>query len=317
MTEVNEMQKQLIDSLFEHGVLIDLDFSVWTGQVQIKPEDIGLQSIPNDLMTLGRKRLVRKELSARPIAIHSSARVFIDKMSFPFPLSRARFIPYKKVETATRKLQEYKREFDSSVQEIVSEYEAEKKLMLGTWGLALEKHFAGRVDIDKALDRLLASYPDVEYIQRQYRFEWRYFDIQLPKNLSVKIADFNVHEEMERSIQEFVGNSVAVLRQRVGELAEHVKELVQNDGCRGFTSATIQSVEKTVNAIKTLNFFQDSVVDSEAERIKLLVTSRVVVKNNIENQIDVIINNLKQDIDKSAREAISRLTGDGKRVINV
>lgn len=315
-----DAQSNLVDSIFDHGALIDLDLGTWTGQAKLEKEVLGLDSIPKDLMTLGRKRLVRKNLAQRPMNVVAKAHQYINERSHSFPMSRARFIIYERFDEIINKLKEYKSEFDESVNAVIDEYDAERETMLRTWRVELTKHFGNRIDYDleQALIRVEASYPDIAYIRRAYRFQWNLFNISVPPDIELKVANFKAREEMEKSIEGFVGECVGTLKDKVTDLVAHVNKLLDSkEEVLTFSTASKKSINKNIETIRSLNFFDDDGIEQAIKNLGDSVNNPFCTRKAIAEAADKAIGVIQEDVQKATTRAVDSLTGGVVRKIRV
>ena len=68
--------------LYKAGVVADLSFSIWGAATQLKAEDLGLENIPKDKISLGHKRLSKKERLESIWSIRQKACNVLIKNSF-------------------------------------------------------------------------------------------------------------------------------------------------------------------------------------------------------------------------------------------
>jgi len=313
-----EVGSQLLNAVFKRGVLIDVCCPCWTGQTKLEPEVLGLDSVPEELMTLGRLRLIRKELVQKPINIVSSAKWFVDSNSHNFPLSRARFVPYNRVEGIIARLREYKLDFEAAVEELVSEYDTEREQMLRTWRSKIDEHFGERVNISDAMARIETSYPDKGYVRNRYSFRWSLFDIKVPEGLSKQVANLKAHEAMEETINEFVTECVSALRTKIADLvAKTNKMLEKQDNVIQFSKKSKDSLHKTLDTIRSLNFFDDEEINRAIESIRTSVDDPFATKTSISEAVDNASIVIQTDIQQSIANAVENLTGGGKRVMKL
>lgn len=315
---MNSMQQNLLEAVLQKGVLIDLHFSAWTGQTQINPKDLGLDSFPKELMNLGRKRIMRKDLVDRPLSVISSARFFVEQNSHPFPLSRARFIPDGKIKQIVEKLEEYRKKFDEAVDVLILDFNVEKKQMIRTWRDELQKHFGDKVDADGVIERISNAYPTISRLKSSYNFRWTFFHLSAPEGMEERVMDLNVKEQMDESIKGFVGECVGVLRGKVTDLIEHVNKLVADqDGAVTMSRASIDSLNKEIDTIKALNFFGDEDVNSSLDVLRQSISGTMMHKNSISKAVDVTFKTIQGNVDKAMENAVSSLTSGGLRDMEV
>ena len=103
-----ENNHDLLQVLTREGVLINVSVRYWRGCKKLNAEDLGLDSrnVSDRLISLGHKRLLPKEATARLALVEGRAHSLIESNTFPFLNGLAHFVPNTKLADVTGKLKE-------------------------------------------------------------------------------------------------------------------------------------------------------------------------------------------------------------------
>jgi len=80
------MNTQLLDVLARQGVLLNVSVRYWRAAKKLRAEDLGLDpdTVTDELISLGHKKLVPPEALKRFALIESRAHALVDASTFPF-----------------------------------------------------------------------------------------------------------------------------------------------------------------------------------------------------------------------------------------
>src|SRR5882672_78505 len=127
--------QDLLQVLTREGVLISVSVRYWRGCKKLSAEDIGLdsQKVSNRLISLGHKRLLPKEATARLSLIEGRAHALVEGNTFPFLNGLAHFVPNSKLGGVTGKLKELGTEFWKSMESFIEKYAALRESAAEEW----------------------------------------------------------------------------------------------------------------------------------------------------------------------------------------
>jgi hypothetical protein len=91
----------MTDQIFDHSIGIVLDIKIWSGSKNLKPEDFkGIELPPDELISLGSKRLHNKD-TLKPIqAVRTRAVTFMESMAVSLYGGKIWLVPADKLNEA-------------------------------------------------------------------------------------------------------------------------------------------------------------------------------------------------------------------------
>ena len=317
-TEQEQIQQQRQDqsALFLDGCLVDLRISYWRGKRPLSAQDLGLdnQDVP-DIFTLGRKLVIPRSALARFERIDARAHYLIDQFTFPFPTGRARFVPYSVLPQVVEELKALKQQFNEQVEQFLDKYEDYRQEMIDKYP-----------EYAEALSRGYSSASD---LRKRFHNEHTLYEVSLPKNIRFKaveerdaVADAEAkrraleqaEEEYKRQFQsqidEFLGSSVGKLREAVGDSVLKLSGRIQKGDA--VTKQSLDSLKRTIERFRTLNFIGDKEVESKLSGLEALIPEsgkkfeEGAFKQSFTTALDSVTSTLMES-------DISSVTGEYKR----
>lgn len=303
--------------LFSSGSIVDLNIGRWSGKLQIKPEDFGINSISvNEAISLGHHRLVLSDAFDNFSEIIGKAKKAVTNHGLVFPFIRgARFIPDKNIAKLVAILEPLKKQFDEEVEVFVNSYTDKVALMRPTiWQALLDAgHNTGsQLAIDNAtaaLSRIEASYPQPAEIKNKFNMKWSIYALKSPTTDAIK-SDTG---EVKDILREMVTNTRTELIEKIGS----VLAIISGGGT--LKSSTISSAKEMLDRIDSVNIFGD---DTLAEQTKIFrnildgVDPKKIGKDTIDS-IEQVKKNIEDDIENAVARAEAALTGLGNRTLEV
>jgi hypothetical protein len=260
--------------LYKTGVVADLSFSVWGAATKLNPDDLGLDSLPKDKISLGHKRLTKKERLEAINSIRSKSTGVLWQNSFAFPFGTARFIPYARLQQVVEKINLLEKEFYSEVQVFLSGYESDRSQMLLEYETLFEdilsKKFSGeilQVKKNTLLSRLEQKFPSKDELRKKFKFELDLFEVASPEFSKISSGEALEKVELEALYKEkvsqkldlFLEEVVARLKEMVLNSVKRMKEKAEKD-C--LTMKTIGSFRKFVEKFKSMDFVDTEIDNS-------------------------------------------------------
>ncbi|MCB9833562.1 MAG: hypothetical protein H6807_13920 [Planctomycetes bacterium] len=266
----------ILDALQQKGVLVSVHVRYWRGRKKLKAEDLGLEpsTINTNLIALGQKRLVTKE-ALQPFAlIEGRAHAFVEGASFPF-LRLARFVPNERLRDVQERLAALKFQFEAEVERFVASYSEIRAEALAQWRRA-----AGDLGVDPTL--LLRTIEDAFPldVRPAFDFRWQLFQVTAPKEVSMAAFDLALNqeaqrarrkaaleaqEEIRRSAESFVAESVSALR---GETAKLCEEVMATIKAGPVNQKTLNRLDRFVAKFRALNFVNDEEMDRKLQAFR-------------------------------------------------
>lgn len=310
----------LRDAVFQKGVLIQLDFGTWTARTALKPEDLGLDDLPDGLR-LGSIQLMDKKLVGRPASIHAVTRRTVDMMTIQWPGSEWRYASFTRLENVVRVLREKEAQFHEAVEAILDGYDERRDNAVREW--VDKMRLFGRdnnlnIDLEAFEARIHGRFPKAGAVRKAFRFKWDPFVIEAPRD--VKIAAFNeeANRRQNERIDEFVEDSIRLLRLRIGEVVTRVREVIAASGnAVSIPERSRKSILDQIEMVRGLNCFGDAEAEQMLARIEDELNDEFVSTANLGTLIDEVGTMAEADIGEAMAAVINNLVGDGQRVVEV
>ena len=242
-------------SIFEDGILFDLDSFWWKGFVQLEAEDIDIikEELP-DVVSLGRVRLLKHEAFESFQLIESRARVAVDKFSYPFTISTARFVPFTVLLELTAILTDLKRAFQVYVDVFMHHYDENKENFLIHYG--------------KLQERIKDRYPNVMTLRKRFNFSWMFFELDIPAMIradniygvhEIQYAVDNSKEEARYRLERWVDNVGIITRKEILNTCQSMFDSLEAG--HAVRESTLSRARETIKRLRQMNFTKDSMID--------------------------------------------------------
>jgi hypothetical protein len=317
-------------NLYKCGVVADLTISKWGAFTKLRPEDLGLKTVP-DVVHLGHKELMDGESLKEIDSPGNKAQDFLYSNSYAFPIGFTRFIPYNILEAVLDKMDEYQKERGKAVKTFVSEHYREKReAMMVRWSKAfdemLEKTNPGAdhsVEKAKLMQKTEAKYPSETELEAKFGFDFVVFEIANPELKEISgeqaIDKAKVSRELTSQFREkiskrfdvFLDSAGSRLKGMILETTDHMKGLLSSGK---INQNTVKAFGNFVQSFKRLDFIG---YDRDIEK----AIADFEVKLNGAGKSDLsdeqFLTQLNKDIDQikemASRSDVSEILGKFKR----
>ncbi len=254
--------------LFLDGVLVSLDIHYWRGRVNLEPQDLGLQDVP-DIFSLGRKWVVSKDALEEFGTIYARADWLTDRYAFPFP-TKAHFVPYGVLPVVLKELGELKERFGKATETLMDNYERYRREMV----LAHPQY----------RDALGRAYIAPPQLRRRFSFDYLLFEVRMPsevrlRQLSTRQAEAEAagrqdaggefRQQWARQMDEFVDRAVVSLRASVADALTQFNQRAANG--EPVSGRGLGSIRRAVERFRELNFVGDDQVEAKLKELESLV----------------------------------------------
>lgn len=314
MTE--QVSKVNWNDLFLTGSIVDIELSMWRARTKIKASDLGIDDSPevHKVLSLGNHRLFPAKAFEQLNLISGQAKRSLEHHSLNFAMIRgARYVPNSGIDELLGKLRAYKKEFLQEVEVFMQNYEKTKEEMLPVIEKALKDAARTPEIAETAFHRVQAEYPSVEEIRSKFAIRWSVYAIQSPKSSAAKEAAL---EETD-SIKSVVRGMIEQLR---GEVTEKLKVLTDLIGKGGkVPKQSIDSARSLINRIDSLNVMGDRVLTDQVRALGRFLDGLESEEDlgTVAIGIGEIQRTLESSIEEAVKEAEERLTGVGKRKLDI
>ena len=277
----------LLEILTREGVLINVSVRYWRATKKLKPEDLGLEldSTAEALISLGHKKLLPKEHLKSFALIEGRAHALVEASSFPFLNGLARFLPNRKLQEVTRKLDELELEFRQTTELFLDRYVDIREDGLREWSQAAVCLVR---DPEQLLATIRDAFPRTDQMAKYFSFSTHLFQIQLPERLDLRVTSALEQQEIadarsrvarhaadriNQGVEEFVSDCVTSLRQQTAQLCDDMLQSMQS-GKTGVHQKTLNRLIRFIDEFKTLNFAGDREMEEQLERVRQQFLSR-------------------------------------------
>lgn len=284
--DVKRTLQAYYDKIFQDGFLVNLHVGIWSMSATLRPEDLKLETQLPDIFKLGKKLLISSAVYNKFKQVESSARNYLYKNSFPFPISEAHFIPKKKVGEVILRLNDFRETFTKLTNSFIIDYDKLKKETLDRWS--------------DYKDQLEGYYPTIDQIKHKFKFSISTFELAMPKELAeVKIEEILAkeqateeakkivlgemraqHEQSIQQIEQFGSKAIEVIRGEVVKVCEALRDRIAKRQL--ITTSNITSIRDMISDFKVLNFMDDKTVASELDKLQAMVSTDIDYKTDQE-----------------------------------
>lgn len=321
--------------LYKAGVIADYSCSSWGSASKLTPQDLGLTHVNNELIKLGKKKLLKKEHREKIDQVDSEAYRFLNRNSFQFPFGNSRFVPFNRLPEVLKKMEEFKIEHKAACEEFFKQYPKNRAEMISEYEKAFDEILNQHNDVSDAekkemrrrlLDRLEELYPTIERLRRKFGMEFVIFEVEAPsfKELGTEEAldkaklSAEMEEEYRKRVNEkiniFLEEAVSKLKNMVLETTSHMLKRI-NEG--NVSLKTVNSFKKFADEFKNLNF-----VDYDIEgALRKLSEKLDTVTSKADLREAEFQEKLKKDLEEITETIthtdVSKVLGKFKRRISV
>jgi hypothetical protein len=284
--------------IYKTGVVADLSFSVWGAKTKLGEDDLGLKGIPEDKISLGHKRLIKKNSFNLIYTAYNEAYLFFRRNSFEFPFGSARFVPYPVLQKLVEHETACEIKFYAAVEEFLAEYSVNRFQMLEEYDKVFEdilkqrKISSSNISSQKGalLSRLEEKYPSVDSLRKKFKFEFLIFEVSSPE---FKVVDFEdaltkakkledleklYKEKVSQKLDVFLEDVVSSLKTKVLEIVEKLSERLEKGSV---SMATVKAFQRFAESFKAMDFVDLGVDDAIAS---LELKLKDVQKNDLDNE---------------------------------
>ena len=277
------------DTVFTDGVLVDIDVHTWTGERQLKPEDLGLtEKDVSKAFRLGSKTLIPAEIMSQFKHLDYESRKLLTEKGFSFPFGGARFIPKSTMIDFADGMGNLIEKFNAVVEDLISNYDKYKLQMREHYvyaaNEAYEKVQSKGYDktkdeyINEFLSRVDSFYPSAEDIRKRFGMEYHVFQVALPdlseasyddiatESQKMRLLEDSYKKSLYRKINEFTENIVKELRAKAETVIRKVRDNIKEEG--RVTERTLKMIRRMIQNYESMNIVGDSVLVGQLKEFK-------------------------------------------------
>lgn len=281
------MEQNLLKVLTREGVLLNVSVRYWRGCKKLKAEDIGLdpKKISDKLISLGHKRLLPKEATAKLALIESRTHALVEANTFPFLNGLAHFLPNAKLEEVLGKLKELESEFWDAKRDFLRHYGTLRQRASEEWRLMAEKLVA---QPERLVATIEVSFPTPDRMNRLFGFDIQQFQIAVPERLGMDLLGFGdqqnliaarqqaareASQKIRRDVETFVSDCVSALREQTAQLCSEMLHSISTAET-GVHQKTLNRLIRFIEQFKQLNFANDTEMEQQLETVRQQLLTR-------------------------------------------
>jgi hypothetical protein len=292
----------VVTKVMQAGCICDLKISYYPGQVKLSPGDLGLkeEDLPEELYSLGKKRLIPRERVNRFKRIESRARRILADTSWEFPAtSCGRFVVATYIDETNERLYEKKKDFIAEMRLFFEEYPELRQKRLVEWRDHLVE-LAGTMKmtakkrnefVGNGLQHLESLYPTCDGLARKFQFRWDWYSIAFPSGESYTWSDqrADIRKEAmqkykayaERSVANFLESLVSDLREEATRTVEIFSDLLaEKKDSTDIHHKQLQSMRDFIDRFERMNFVGDASVARSLDRLRATLPDKVSELND-------------------------------------
>lgn len=310
------------NDLFTQGTLIDFSIHLWRARIQLKAEDLGIDSTTDvqQAISFGCHRLAPASAFEQINSIVRQWQKDIEEHSLAFPiLEGVRYVPDDQVKILQRKLDMHLRSFDLEVAEFIEQYDRMMQEQLPVIEAALNDAAKTPEAAAKALSRIISEYPSSQKVAEKFGLEWNFFTISVPASKeAARTAKSAVPQ-----IQKVVSSMVEQLRKELSDKVANLLSLAKKSqeatkiSKDGFGQKSKDSALAVLAKVDRLNFLDDATLKEQTRILRSLLEADQMEFSNVVRDLNNVQSALETDVAQAAADAEKRLTGLGNRKIQM
>ena len=281
-----------MENLFEKGCLVQLSASVWRAARKIKPEQLSEMAVSHEWFT-ATKKLVDPD-SLKPInSVVNSARSYLSGVSLPFPIQGMVFVPKEMISRVDGKLEEFKGEFNSTVEGFLGEYDQLREVASVQLGELFN-------EMDYPVD-----------VKGKFAFMWRFLILEVPNGKTGILAPEVYEREKHKFIQtmeEARELAIQSLRENFAGMISRITERFSNGDAskpKIFKNGTVNNFYEFFETFKERNIFRDDQLAELVERAKAILGGQSAEFIRSSDQLKDHIRAGMTEVEKAMAEILS------------
>ena len=273
---------QLLDVLTREGVLLSVSVRYWRAAKKLQAADLGLDpdDVTDRLISLGHKKLLPKEALAAFALIESRAHSLVDANTFPFLGGIGHFLPNRRLQEVTGRLESLRSEFDRAQSAFVRDYASLRGDAAREWWDAARRLVR---DPDRLVATIEESFPRPEAMGRYFSFATHLYQVSVPEGIPqlelVSAADQQAVAEarnqaareaaasIRQGTRQFVADCVATMREETAKLCDEMLASFRDSKC-GVHQKTLNRLSQFIDSFKSLNFAGDRELEAQLEETR-------------------------------------------------
>lgn len=240
-----EKGKLILDKIFRKGGIFKLSVGGWGARKKLRRQDLGLkkEDVPEEIVTLGQKRLIKKSAMAEIKSIENKGRSLVEGNSHESWVTGLRFMTMESVKKIKPELDELRKKYFEAVDAFVKQYPDLREAMM--------KEFP------EWAEKLAPLYPTAEAVKKSFYWTEDFFEITLARKEAEILAEAEVaiQEELAKKLNGFINATVKDTRALFLEELQAVKDKIdKGDKVHG---KTVKKIQEMIEQAKQMDMVGD------------------------------------------------------------
>lgn len=244
-TDVEKKAELILEKLFQSGTIVKISVGYWTAKKKLSPKDLGLDEaeVPEEIISLGQKRLVKKSSFEAIKSIEGKARKVAEEYSTESWIPGLRYMTTTAAGKVLPELQTLRTQFYEEMEKFLAKYPDLKAEMLKEYpqyAKALEPH-----------------YPSLERVRKSFYFTVDSFKITMarPEADVLTQAKVEIKQNLMDQLDGFLKTTVMDQRALFLEELQTVMEKLQ--GGDKVHAKTVKKIHEMITVAKEKDFVND------------------------------------------------------------
>jgi hypothetical protein len=211
-----EKGKLMLDKIFRKGGIFKLSIGYWYARRKLRRQDLNLkkEEVPEEIVQLGQKRLVKKSSFDEIKSIEGKARSIVEGNSHESWVTGLRFMTLESLKKVKEELNDLQKKFFEARDKFVGQYPTLKEQMI--------KEFP------EWAEKLAPLYPTPEKVRDSFYMKMDFFEITLARKEAEILAEAEVaiQQELAQKLNDFISSTVKDTRQLFLEELATIKEKI-------------------------------------------------------------------------------------------
>jgi hypothetical protein len=279
--DIKAKAKILAEKIFKKGHIVDPHIGGMTFRKKLQPKDIGKikADVPEEIVVLGHKRLVKKSALAEIESVRNKAYSIVEVNSTSSWIPKLRFMTKEASVKVMAELKTLKVDFFKAVDKFVAEYPKLKEEMLA--------------EFPKWAEALAPHYPSPAAVKASFHFEVTQFTASMvtAEGELLSQAQLELEGDLMTKLDDFLKSTVKNTHKLFLDELQSVKEKL--DGGDKINAKTIKKIHEMIETATTKDVAGDTdflaMLDGFKKKFTVDASKEKSFKDEIKDTLDKII----------------------------
>lgn len=274
--------KILAEKIFKKGHIVDPCIGGMTFRKKLQPKDIGKTKadVPEEIIVLGHKRLIKKTALAEIEAIRGKAYSLVEQYSTESWIPSLRFMTKEAAVKVLASLKTLKEDYFKALDKFLEEYPKLKEEMLKEY--------------PKWAEALAPFYPSPQQVKQSYHFDVAEYTVSMvtQEGEVLSQAQLEIEGDLMAKLDTFLKDTVKNTRQLFLEQLQAVKEKL--DSGDKINSKTIKKIHEMIEVAQSKDIAGDTefiaLLSDLKKKFTVDASKEKSFKDEVEDTVNKIIN---------------------------